>query len=41
MDELIAQTVPASIRLEQPMQTGGPMSEYEYLQSLWEIASFE
>ncbi|MFN8246932.1 MAG: aminomethyl-transferring glycine dehydrogenase [Ferruginibacter sp.] len=39
MDELIAQTVPASIRLEQPMQTGGPMSEYEYLQSLWEIAS--
>ena len=34
LDELINQTIPASIRLKEPMQTGGPMSEFEYLSSL-------
>lgn len=37
--ELINRTIPASIRLSQPMQTGGPMSEYEYLTSLKQLAA--
>lgn len=39
LDELINQTIPASIRLKEPMQTGGPMSEFEYLSSLKKIAA--
>jgi len=39
IDELIQQTVPASILLPKPIETGGPMSEYAYLQELRGIAS--
>ncbi len=39
MDELIDRTVPASIRLEHPLNTGEPMSEAEYLRELKETAS--
>lgn len=39
IDELIDQTVPASIRLQQPLSTGEPMSESEYLRELKETAS--
>ena len=39
MDELIGQTVPASIRLEQPLNTGLPVSEFEYLNELRKIAA--
>ncbi len=39
MEELISQTVPASIRLKTPMQTGSPVSEFEYLKQLKETAS--
>ncbi|MBS1743360.1 MAG: aminomethyl-transferring glycine dehydrogenase [Bacteroidetes bacterium] len=39
IEELIDKTVPPSIRLEKPLQTGGPMSEYEYLTELKKIAS--
>ncbi len=34
MDELINKTIPADIRLEQPLNTGGPISEYDYLAEL-------
>lgn len=34
MDELINKTVPAAIRLEVPLNTGGPISEYDYLAEL-------
>ena len=40
MDELISKTVPASIRADIPLKTGGPVSEFEYLKQLKEIASF-
>ncbi|MCX6293096.1 MAG: glycine dehydrogenase (aminomethyl-transferring), partial [Sphingobacteriales bacterium] len=38
VDELIEKTIPASIRLKQPLQTGNSMSEYEYLTTLKTIA---
>ncbi len=37
--ELIDKTVPASIRLQSPLQTAGPVSEYEYLTDLKSTAS--
>ncbi|MFT3981397.1 MAG: aminomethyl-transferring glycine dehydrogenase [Ferruginibacter sp.] len=39
IDELIEKTVPAAIRLKQPLQTGGPVSEYQYLTELKHTAS--
>ena len=39
MDELIDKTVPAGIRLPNPMITGEPVSEFEYLQQLKQAAS--
>lgn len=39
IDELIEKTVPASIRLEEPLATGEPMSEFEYLTELKKTAS--
>lgn len=39
IDELISKTVPASIRLSQPLNIGEPMSEPQLLQSLKTIAS--
>jgi glycine dehydrogenase len=39
MDELIEKTVPSSIRLQYPLNTGEPMSEYEYLTELKATAS--
>ncbi len=39
MEELINLTVPASIRLQAPLQTGSPMSEFEYLSSLKQTAA--
>ncbi len=38
VDELIEKTIPASIRLKQPLQAGNGMSEYEYLTTLKTIA---
>ena len=38
-DELIEQTVPASIRLKKPLQTAGPVSEFQYLTDLKKTAS--
>jgi glycine dehydrogenase len=34
IDELIEKTVPASIRLKEDLQTGEPMSEFEYLKMI-------
>jgi glycine dehydrogenase len=34
LEDLIQQTVPDAIRLQAPLQTGGPMSEFEYLSDL-------
>jgi len=39
LDELIDKIVPSNIRLKQPLQTGAPMSESEFLTELKEIAS--
>ena len=39
MDELIDKTVPTGIRLQTPMITGEPVSEFEYLQQLKQAAS--
>jgi len=39
VDALIDKTVPASIRLQQPLQTTGPVSEFQYLQELKETAA--
>lgn len=39
VDELIDKTVPESIRLEKPLDLLDGISEYEYLQRIWEIAS--
>ncbi len=39
MDELINRTVPQAIRLQQPVEVGGPVSEYQYLAELRETAS--
>jgi glycine dehydrogenase len=38
MDELISKTVPAAIRSLKPLDTEGPISEYEYLNELRKIA---
>ena len=34
LDELIGKTVPASIRMQEPLNTAGPISEFEYLTEL-------
>ncbi|HVY76786.1 MAG TPA: aminomethyl-transferring glycine dehydrogenase [Puia sp.] len=39
LDELIGRTVPESIRLPHPLEVTAPLSEYEYLNRLREIAS--
>ncbi|MEO6668925.1 MAG: aminomethyl-transferring glycine dehydrogenase [Ferruginibacter sp.] len=39
LDELINNTVPPSIRLEAALNTGGPISEYEYLAELKKTAA--
>ncbi len=39
LEELIDKVVPSDIRLKQPLQTGAPMSESEFLAELKEIAS--
>jgi len=38
VEELIEKTIPASIRLKQPLQTGNGMSEFKYLTTLKTIA---
>ena len=39
MEELISSTIPSSIRLKKSIDTGSPMSEYEYLIQLKKTAS--
>jgi glycine cleavage system pyridoxal-binding protein P len=39
VESLISKTIPASIRLAAPLQTGSGMSEHQYLRSLKTIAS--
>jgi glycine dehydrogenase len=39
VSELIDKTVPPSIRLQQPLQTAGPVSEFQYLTDLKQTAS--
>ncbi|MEJ7769084.1 MAG: aminomethyl-transferring glycine dehydrogenase [Chitinophagaceae bacterium] len=39
IDELIDKTIPASIRLKEPMDTEGPVSEFQYLHELRTIAA--
>ena len=39
LDELIGKTVPAAIRVNEALKTGGPVSEYEYLNQLKKTAS--
>ncbi len=39
IEELIAKTIPASIRLRQPLATGNPMSEFDYLTQLQQTAA--
>jgi glycine dehydrogenase len=39
LDELIDKTVPPVIRLKNPIKLSEGISEYEYLQRIWEIAS--
>lgn len=39
VDELINKTVPSSIRLKKPLQTAGPVSEFEYLADLKKTAA--
>src|SRR5215212_7519253 len=39
LDDLINRTVPSAIRLKKAIATGGPVSEYEYLRELKDIAS--
>ncbi|MFN8281845.1 MAG: aminomethyl-transferring glycine dehydrogenase [Chitinophagales bacterium] len=38
LDQLISETVPANIRLKNPMNIGAPKAEYQYLQELRTIA---
>ncbi len=38
IDELIRKTIPEGIRLQQPLNTSGPVSESEYLKQLKHIA---
>src|SRR5882724_5019670 len=37
--ELVSKTIPASIRLKQPLQQPRPQSEFEYLQELKKVAA--
>ena len=39
IESLISKTVPASIRMKEDLQVGGPISEYEYLTELKKTAS--
>ncbi len=39
IDELIDKTIPPAIRLEKPLNLPDGISEHEYLQRIWEIAS--
>ncbi len=39
IESLIAKTVPAAIRMSEHLQTGGPVSEFEYLTELKKVAS--
>ncbi len=39
IEELIAKTIPAAIRSTTPLNTGGPMSEFQYLTELKKTAS--
>jgi glycine dehydrogenase len=39
VEDLIEKTIPASIRLQQPLQTAGPVSEFDFLNELKETAS--
>jgi glycine dehydrogenase len=39
VEALISKTVPNGIRLSQPLQTGGPVSEFQYLSELKKTAS--
>jgi glycine dehydrogenase len=39
IESLIAKTVPAAIRMQEPLQTGGPVSEFQYLTELKKTAS--
>jgi glycine dehydrogenase len=39
LDELIDRTVPSVIRVNKPLNTGGPVSEFEYLKELKKTAS--
>jgi glycine dehydrogenase len=39
LDELIGKTIPSSIRLKEPLNTGHPVSEHTYLAELKQIAS--
>jgi glycine dehydrogenase len=39
MDELIDKTVPPAIRSKEPLKTGGPVSEYQYLAELKRTAA--
>ncbi len=39
LDDLINKTVPSSIRSKEPLKTGGPLSEYQYLTDLKNTAS--
>ncbi|MCB0623685.1 MAG: hypothetical protein KDC43_07155, partial [Saprospiraceae bacterium] len=39
LEQLIHQTVPDSIRLQEELQLPAPLTEYEYLRELREIAS--
>jgi glycine dehydrogenase len=39
MDDLIAKTIPAAIRLQRPLQNPSPQGEFEYLQELKTVAA--
>ena len=39
IEELISKTIPAAIRATEPLKTGGPMSEFQYLTELKKTAS--
>ena len=39
IEELVAKTIPAAIRANEPLQTGGPMSEFQYLTELKKTAA--
>ena len=39
MEELISKTIPGAIRSSEPLKTGEPMSEFQYLTELKKTAS--